>query len=227
MSCDGCESCQTRRWLDLPAGAKGEVPALANMLPTGNACYEAWVRTTGGLSEAIYMATTTSPTQTNFILRCLNSNVVQFATQSGNGAVIDLKPNVSCGDGMWHHVAGCRVVNGANVTMTLYWDGVAVATGAGNTSSIGPATKLVLGGVNYLTTGLAGQIDEVRISNVNRYPSNFVPARRFVPDANTVALFHLDETAGTSFVDVNGLAGTLSGPTSWQVDSGYNAMSCP
>jgi hypothetical protein len=51
-----------------------------------------------------------------------------------------------------------------------------------------------------------GQIDEVRVSSVARYTGNFVTTRTpFSPDAQTIALYHLDETS------TNGLVADASG----------------
>jgi hypothetical protein len=49
-----------------------------------------------------------------------------------------------------------------------------------------------------------GYFDELRISNTARYSAPFAPARRFEPDANTVALYHCDEGSGTTLVDSSG-----------------------
>ena len=38
-----------------------------------------------------------------------------------------------------------------------------------------------------------GDIDEVRISNVQRYTAAFTPALPHTPDANSVGLWHFDE----------------------------------
>jgi hypothetical protein len=45
-----------------------------------------------------------------------------------------------------------------------------------------------------------GIIDEVRISNISRYPSSFDPGNvPFSPDENTITLHHLDGPVGTTF----------------------------
>jgi hypothetical protein len=49
-----------------------------------------------------------------------------------------------------------------------------------------------------------GTVDEVRISKTARYVANFDPPRRHVPDADTVALYHLDEGSGEVAVDASG-----------------------
>ena len=49
-----------------------------------------------------------------------------------------------------------------------------------------------------------GTIDEVRISDVVRYTSDFVPSSEpFSPDANTLGLWHFDEGAGQIAADVS------------------------
>ena len=225
--CDGCESCQYRRWLALPSGAKGVVPSLETSLPQQDACYEAWVRTTSAVSDAIFMAATRSGTESNFILRCyVQGSRLQFAVQSSNSNAIIIEVTKACGDSQWHHVAACRDVEGSATTLTLFWDGQLIGSKAGATTAIGPRTSVVFGGVNYAADGLGGQIDEVRISSAVRYVSNFTPQRRLEADVNTTALFHFDETSGTAFTSVQGHAGTLSGSAAWQTDTGYLSGYC-
>ncbi len=61
----------------------------------------------------------------------------------------------------------------------------------------------------------AGQIDEVRISNIARYTNDFKPAARFEPDEHTLALYHFDEGAGDVLKDSsgNGHHGKIVGAT--------------
>ncbi|MGH2610391.1 MAG: hypothetical protein ACRDHF_15025, partial [Tepidiformaceae bacterium] len=56
---------------------------------------------------------------------------------------------------------------------------------------------------------LSGTLDEVRISNVARYSTAFTPAGAFVPDANTMALWHFDEGTGQTTADASGNGNTL------------------
>ena len=50
-----------------------------------------------------------------------------------------------------------------------------------------------------------GKIDEVRLSNSVRYASNFTPSTTpFVADANTKALYHLDQGSGQYITDLSG-----------------------
>jgi hypothetical protein len=63
----------------------------------------------------------------------------------------------------------------------------------------GPCTNsdpyLVIGAEKHdVAPSFRGQVDEVRLSTVVRYPAPFTrPSTRFVPDANTAALYHFDE----------------------------------
>ena len=60
-----------------------------------------------------------------------------------------------------------------------------------------------------------GLVDEVRISKVARYDQDFTPARRFAPDADTIALFHCDEGSREELRDAsgNGHHGKIVGAT--------------
>lgn len=49
-----------------------------------------------------------------------------------------------------------------------------------------------------------GVVDEVRISKINRYASDFTPQKRFDPDKDTLALYHFDEGRGTELRDSSG-----------------------
>src|SRR5262245_61746864 len=49
-----------------------------------------------------------------------------------------------------------------------------------------------------------GIIDELRISKVARYTTNFTPQATFKPDGDTLALYHFDEGAGDVLADASG-----------------------
>lgn len=52
--------------------------------------------------------------------------------------------------------------------------------------------------------GMAGLVDEIRLSKTARYDKDFTPETRFRPDADTIALYHCDEGAGDKLVDASG-----------------------
>lgn len=49
-----------------------------------------------------------------------------------------------------------------------------------------------------------GLIDEIRISRVARYTKDFTPESRFIPDKETLALYHCDEARGNVLRDSSG-----------------------
>lgn len=228
-NCDGCESCSKQYVLNLPAKASAKSTELAAGLPgnQSDACYEAWGLTNGTVADAVYLSSTADATHSNFILRCLSGNLV-FAVENGAGTTLEVKSSAKCGDNKWHHVVGCRDVTGSNISLTLYFDGTQVGTLSGTVSQVGPAATVFVGGVTYGQDGLAGSIDEVRVSKSLRYTVNFTSARHFTPDADTVALWHFNEGTGTTFADASGnnYGGTIVGGT-WGPDTGYKPAFCP
>jgi sulfatase modifying factor 1 len=55
-----------------------------------------------------------------------------------------------------------------------------------------------------LSSFFKGTMSEVRISNVACYHKDFTPAKRFEPDADTLALYHFDEGSGDVLKDSSG-----------------------
>ena len=83
--------------------------------------------------------------------------------------------------------------------LTLFVDGKLVAQKEikeGFTTGVG---RFSIGAGDYW-----GLIDEVRVSRVARYAKDFTPARRFEPDADTLALYHFDEGKGDVLKDSSG-----------------------
>lgn len=109
--------------------------------------------------------------------------------------------------GEWQHVAG--VFDG--VSMSVFINGARVAS----TPSTGPGphypgfSPVNIGGQNSPTfEPFSGYIDEVRVSDIARYTSNFVPSTvEFEPDEHTAILAHFDEGVG-SITDNAGLQGS-------------------
>jgi hypothetical protein len=220
--------------LDLPAQAYVASPSAKDALPPldSDACYEAWGKTDGTLKDAIYLASVPDPYHINVILRCLSINgKLTYAVDNGAPDDTSIPPIIVdgglCGDNQWHHVAGCRDVDGTNVTLTLFLDGKLIGTKTGKTAQIAPPTTVYVGGLNYGQEGLAGSIDEVRVSNTLRYTGDFVPQRHFAPDANTTLLWKFDEGAGSSVTEAsgNGFEATIVGG-SFGVDAGYRPEFC-
>lgn len=127
-------------------------------------------------------------------------------------------------DNRWHHIAVQR--RQQDGTIWMYVDGkldTSVNGPAGNiqfTSSHPPSDQSVgaslsIGGWNQDTDSGAhpffrGWLDELRVSNVLRYPLSRgfpLPTEAFLPDEDTLVLYHFDEGYSTK---INNAAGTDS-----------------
>jgi len=98
---------------------------------------------------------------------------------------------VSVSPGVWYHVAWVR----SNGTISIYWDGVDVANIWDN--DVIPQLNATLQFGSY--PQLYGWIDEVRVSNVARWTSNFAPPTvAYTRDSNTVLLLHFDDLSGAT-----------------------------
>ena len=79
--------------------------------------------------------------------------------------------------------------------------------GSGNQSCANSDPFLVFGAEKHGFVGInySGYLDEVRLSNTLRYNAPFAaPVAAFVPDADTVALYHFDEPSGVTIIDAAG-----------------------
>jgi hypothetical protein len=130
-------------------------------------------------------------------------------------------------NGQWHHIAVQR--RRSDGWMWLYVDGVLEAQVNGPDGDIsypdngtpgnfcgGPCTwsdpYIIIGaekhdaGSSY--PSFSGWVDEVRISNLLRYSSNFQrPSTPFGPDSSAVALYHFNEGSGDVVNDTSGASG--------------------
>lgn len=93
----------------------------------------------------------------------------------------------------WHHVAG--VYNQTNGELMLYMDGEQLHSWVSGANLIVNSNEPFQVGL-----GVAGQIDEVRISDNIRYSNaNYsVPTSPFEHDEHTRALWHFDESGGAT-----------------------------
>jgi len=103
-------------------------------------------------------------------------------------------------DGTTHHLAATwSHGNGGNI----FFDGIRTGSGAPWNMITGVDT-FQIGCDSDQQWQYSGAIDEVRISNMVRYPTNFyVLNEEFEPDEYTVALWHLNEGGGKKILDAN------------------------
>ena len=129
--------------------------------------------------------------------------------------------------GQWYHVAASW--DPANSIIRLFRDGQMIGSVATTGNSFGNDILFTdarsIGGLRYpwqenilKSCQFYGVIDEVRVSTVARYTSDFtVPRNPFVRDQYTVGLWHCNEGAGTTVADdsAHGHTGTVVGTYAW------------
>jgi hypothetical protein len=110
----------------------------------------------------------------------------------------------------WHHVAASFDAVSMNVYICL--DGNVGSPRAVAVSGFGSFTSNFLVG-GFTTSGFFnGSMDQIRVSDVARYTSNFTPPASFTTDANTRALYFFNEPPTVSqFADSSGNNNTLTG----------------
>ena len=99
------------------------------------------------------------------------------------------------------HVAAVRTEQ----ELRLYFDGRLAASTSIPAGDLRPAeSSAALGGGTGSNGAFDGIIDELRISQSERYVGEFTPAPRHEPDADTLALYHFDEGIGDVLNDSSG-----------------------
>ena len=141
----------------------------------------------------------------------------------------------------WRHIAVQRDADTG--AMTIYVDGISSGSGTGPTGDISypdngvPCNNCCNGGNcnnsdPFIVLGAEkhdagssypsynGFMDELRISNIIRYTSNFTPtSSQFNADGNTMALYHFNEGTGTTLNDASTAPG---GPSNGFINVGGN-----
>jgi len=128
-----------------------------------------------------------------------------------NGSDLVTSGLTTLNNNVWYHIALVR----SSTTLKLYIDGV--ERGSGTDSSNYTAKPLRIGGDYAGANEFAGYIDELRVSNTNRYTTAFTtPSGMFQGDANTKLLLHFDGAEGQQYVD------DWSGVESFTADEYFN-----
>jgi len=131
------------------------------------------------------------------------SNIFNYEQRKDAGTVFALQPTPSnnrFSSATWHHFCVSR--DGS--THRLFLDGTVMDSGGGGwVNADEPSTFSIKGYQPFSGTGGTVYVDELRISTVARYTSNFVPQTTpFVPDEDTVLLMHFEGNDGsTDFID--------------------------
>ncbi len=179
------------------------------------------------------------PNVRDFGLSIAGGRIV-FGVESSNGSYTICGSSNVVNPQTWRHVAVQRRV--ADGMLFVYVDGELERSAQGPTGDISYPNSaqpqdarealLVIGREKYEfgPPGFRGWIDEVRLSSVLRYPSNFpVPSAPFVLDTDTLALYHFDEGTGDTIVDQNAnqspaqrLYSVAAGPE-WSTETPFGA----
>ena len=112
----------------------------------------------------------------------------------------------------WNHYALVSVIDAdqsateyqGQRTYTIYKDGAELAVSTndqGNAGAVGSFQPLTIGAKGTSEYALGGYLDEIRISTVARYSTDFVPrVTEFSADENTLLLLHANDKAGCQFL---------------------------
>lgn len=167
----------------------------------------------------------------------LVSGYVAFGTNNGSWAYT-LIGETMVADNIWHHIALVRSSAGI---MYIYVDGLLDGTFndapdgnlgyRNNRGTSWPNDPFIILGAekhdydNTTYPSYSGFMDELRISNMQRYTAPFnVPAMPFTPDGSTMGLYHFNEGSGSVLQD----AATVSGsPSQGTVKYGGSAPAGP
>jgi len=131
------------------------------------------------------------------------NNKLEFYHYSGDGATPMLTSTTTVTNSAWHHGAIVR----EKATWTLYLDGTSedTYTGTNPDTDLSDNGSLFIGknGWDGTSGDFVGYLDEIRISAVARYKSNFTaPTKEFLDDKATILLIHSNTSnASTTFTD--------------------------
>ncbi len=138
-----------------------------------------------------------------YAFRCGNDGSLSFVMAVDN-AWNDVETTPIMNARQWHHVA----VTVGNGTMALYIDGQAISSAPydGSTISTNPSNDITIGrSAGFNGRNFDGLIDEIRIWNVTRTPSEIADntTTNFTGnEAGLVAYFPMDEGSGTTVTNL-------------------------
>lgn len=168
------------------AAATPDRPAL-RLGVSGDCTIECWVYWNGtGATPVVFGKTIGTPAPyAHLTYQASNSSWLLY-TDSSTAVLTMAAGSIA---NTWVHMAVVK----SGTTWTVYQNGVALGSVNNNGTLGNNASPFYVGNWGGLGNPWQGYIDEFRISNVARYTANFTPsAVPFTPDANTVALWHMD-----------------------------------
>jgi hypothetical protein len=204
------------------SGAYVVIPNNASLNTTNNALtVECWFNRQTGTSDwnSLVSKESLSSTMSGFDLRfasaCPNADI-QLSPESVYDNDIygyNQGDHQNTSTNKWQHYA--MQYDGTNY---LVWiDGTLFFSTNCTAQIVNVSNPISIGCQNSGYRPFNGWIAEVRVSNIGRYYTTFVPQTRFATDANTMALYHFDEGAGSVVADSsgNGNDGSIQGSSAW------------
>ena len=152
---------------------------------------EAWANITGSSYTALVNVTSSTGACVQN-LRQWGGQIIYQVYYGANQLVV-ASPTLTPG---WHHLAATyTTANGGKIE--LFVDGVSQGSLPGYVATdCGVNATCAIGGGSG--NSIVGSLDEVRLSSIVQYTSNFTPpTTAFSVDGNTRLLMHLDSTSGT------------------------------
>lgn len=194
---------------------------------TGNFTIEAFVRPTAFGTYDCIIAQKDNNSDYAFALYLKGTTQLRFNfwnDTSSVGVDHDFISPITMTTNKWYHVAVVR----NSTDIDCYVNGVACSNTYNiSTNSFKDASSELWIGRDTFNLYFNGYVDEVRISTIARYTSNFTPTTvAFTSDANTVLLVHMDGAdTSTTFTDSSSSAHTITANGDAQVDTGGTAIS--
>jgi hypothetical protein len=138
-----------------------------------------------------------------------NNAGLLYKLRSGGATIVDIDTTDRIQDFTWHHFALTIETTGDH---TIYLDGVEIHA-INDTSTDTFSADLLIGNMHASSSDYVhSYMDEIRISDTNRYPTAFTPTTtQFSDDGNTLLLIHCGETksgttgSGATFTDTSGV----------------------
>jgi hypothetical protein len=157
---------------------------------SGNITYDFWMRPSDITGIRVLISQYQSATE-NMSIYFINGEMFFEDKTGGSTSGRQIRTNTSVLSlNTWHHIA--VVKNGG--TAKIYVDGVEKATGSFSAGTNFTA-PLTIGSQPALAYPFGGHMDEIRISNIARWTSDFssnLPTEAYTSDANTKLLLHTD-----------------------------------
>jgi hypothetical protein len=172
----------------------------------GTQTMEVWVKPNTNNAYGIVVDTRNDGDNQGWIIELRNSQAeLWIAGVDGIDRSL-LHSGVNLQRGQWYHVAA--TYDAVTHQARLFVDGQPSNSADLGVLSVGPQMRMGRFGV---FASFGGMVDEIRVSNVLRYTSVFArPTGPFSADANTLALYHLDEGSGQAVLDSSGRGNNLT-----------------